>query len=1002
MTLNRPFAPRPDVFQSTGCNARCIAGLVRPFTDLLRTLFVVMLACASPLYGKEDPGIEKDLERFFELGLPDVKGAQWVKVECHDQEPVIPGTVASNVNDNFSGNGWLLSERKGRVEVLQSQGQLIRARRYRAGSRSPDEWDTTKEAVVRPADLDHDIKVFPKALEETARSHNPGTPQQRDHLVAAALLFLAELQRHGHAEFARLTLPEVLALAPSREKAFAAAWALVGEGRLGVIVGDWMNGGKTVATADALDALVAKFPEGWADREAVRLLATRMRRQEEAPLAGEPDAKEAAEFLMKLTVPQIEGLRFGNWLIPQRDEQQRYVPGGGFCGSSPFATAGGRETTDDAIAAFLAKRRETAAALVKLLDDRRFLRFAIRLPNERGSGNFSHDGSEQGATTGYRYDQLRRPGELGELAWRFLQPLLPENVRWPVETNPEDRAKLVAEWIGKVMTMNDEELAWFYLRASRNPEAIGFDNGPCFFRTLDFLTETGGPETLSKIGEVLLDAGAWDDLSFGELLVRVEEYLKRVPGDDAFADKLRAAVKSGLDAHEKRMGTSMGEWERKHLPGIRSAQAGLLEHALRHPGKLVEKFTAIAAMDKNEREHALRFIEAGLAKWPPAEVKAAVFQAVAAADSPEARRDLVRFLLDSYEPKGNWGSDGGWYEAVPPLPGDTATRAAMFALLHDESPFQDDSLADGRSTVADFTANAIFALGTGGGRRSRWEAATGCQARHLTTRWIRAQAMAMAMAAGDPPPPLPNPTKVSAARASALIRQLCALPPLQIAAVLTAKTPDEQLAVVAHLTEVEEWPAPLVKAHFTVGRISGGKLTDLGTDAWKGFQLDEKLVREITTAVYEAAVAGKYFTVTASIAGTLSGCEIQVEASPGGMTPEAFRDAGLPGLADKPAPRAVCRISIESGFFGFPEGSPRFGFPVWEDEALTKAWRSEHTHAPPAAGEPDDYYSEIGRKRIPANPEAFEKKLCECLKLSSYIRDPLRLTIMATGIDKGR
>lgn len=65
--------------------------------------------------GKEDPGIEKELERLFELGLPDVKGAKWVKVESHDHQPVIPGTLASNSNDAFSGNGWLLSERKGRV-----------------------------------------------------------------------------------------------------------------------------------------------------------------------------------------------------------------------------------------------------------------------------------------------------------------------------------------------------------------------------------------------------------------------------------------------------------------------------------------------------------------------------------------------------------------------------------------------------------------------------------------------------------------------------------------------------------------------------------------------------------------------------------------------------------------------------------------------------------------------------------------------------------------------
>ncbi|MCX6879032.1 MAG: hypothetical protein NTW21_35270 [Verrucomicrobia bacterium] len=302
------------------------------------------------------------------------------------------------------------------------------------------------------------------------------------------------------------------------------------------------------------------------------------------------------------------------------------------------------------------------------LDDRRFLRLAIRRPNERGSGHFSHDGSEQGAATGYRYDQLKRPGELGELAWRMLEPILPENVRWPEETNPKDRTNLVSDWIGKIAAMNDEELAWDYLHASRNPESYGIGNIHTFLRALAYLTEHGGPETLAKVREVLLDAGAWDDLSFGEMLVRVKEFLKRSPGDASFADKLRTAVKTGLDAHEKIVGNAMGEWERKHLPETRSAWAKMLELVLQHPGKLLDKFTSIAAMGKDERGYMLQAIEAGLAKWPPAEVKAAVFQAVAVAETPEARRDLVGFLLDRYEPKGDWESDQVRYEDVPRCP----------------------------------------------------------------------------------------------------------------------------------------------------------------------------------------------------------------------------------------------------------------------------------------------------------------------------------------------
>jgi hypothetical protein len=331
---------------------------------------------------------------------------------------------------------------------------------------------------------------------------------------------------------------------------------------------------------------------------------------------------------------------------------------------------------------------------------------------------------------------------------------------------------------------------------------------------------------------------------------------------------------------------------------------------------------------------------------------------------------------------------------------DVATREALSALLRDETPFRDDTIASGNSTLGDFAANALFALATGGAKRNRWEMEVAYNsACYLTTRWMRQQALAIA--SGGRPAPLPNPANVTAAKTSALIRRLCALPPTRVAAYLTQLKLDEQIAVVARLGELDKWPPPLAAAHFTVGNISGEKANELGAAGWTEKQLDKELVGTITAAVREAASSGKNFVVTLSIAGALSGCAIQVEESPGAMTPEEFWDAGIPGLADKPPPLAICRISIEESFFGNPQSSPRFGFPVWTDESLTKAWRDEHAHSPPAANEPDYYYSEQGRKMIPSNPAAFDEKLRECLKVQRFFRGPLRLTILATGIDKG-
>ena len=801
--------------------------------------------------------------------------------------------------------------------------------------------------------------------------------------------------------FVRETLPQVLALEPSKERAFNAAVTLVGEGRIAAITHDWMQSGDVTATANALDTLVAKAPESWDNREAVGLFATRMRKQEAAPRAEDPDAKQTAEFLMTLSMDQIAEFPLGNWLIPQRDEQQRYVRGGGFPGASPFAKAGGKAKTDARITAFLGKKREALITLAKLLDDRRFLRVDGRRDEHAGAGRCSHDGSELGATIGYRYDQLARPWELGELVWRILNPLLPEEVRWGVETNPENRAKLTSGWLKAIVAMNDEDLAWYYLHAARRPDFSGFHNMPAFLRSLDFLTETGGPETLTKIKDVLLDSGVWENLSFDEMILRVEAYLKRAPRDDLFPEKLRAAVKAGLDTDEdntrRYLPNSITESARKQMPVKRAALAKLLDRALQHPGRLAEKFTALATMDQDERTIALQSITAGLAIWPPLEVEAALLQTVASVGSQESKRDLIRFLLNSYEPK-SLSTVRIKYDDAFPIPTDAPTREAMLALLCDETPFADNSIANGRSTLADFTATVLFSLGTGGARRDRWESLS-FSARHLTTQWMRAQAMAIA--SGKRPPPLPNPAKVSARKTSALLRQLGALPPAQVPAALAAKSLDEQVAIVARLDRVERWPAPLMMAHFTVGKISGDKAGDLGAAAWLGLRLDEKLIGEITAAVQKAAITSKHFTVTAAVAGSLSGCEIAVVESPNTMTPQQHQDAVFPGLLDKPMPVAVCLASIQERYYGIPEFASRFGFPVWSDEAVTTAWRSECGMPQPGAKTPDRY-SDQGGKQIPANPAAFDEEVSNCLSLGRYQRDPLRLTISATGIGKGQ
>ena len=893
----------------------------------------------------------------------------------------------------YSGNGWLLREERGVIHAMTADGRVIRGKRMNGDDPMPGGEGGLQPVQIQPANLDADLKVFsealkPKAAAQYARNENA---QAKSRNAGGALLFLAQLQRQGRADFVREMLPQVLASMPSPELALDGAVSLLADAQLAVLAHQWVEKGDASAYAAAIGNLVATFPRGWGNREAASLLAAKLRSQAPSPLATENDARIAAALLLKLKPAEFQQLPVGqNWFIQGSRRGRSF-------GQSLFAADGGSDEDQPPgkpakknaeVAAFFKNKRAAAIALAKLLDDHRYLRVVAREDgnnfNNRRYSSGGHQSHE--AVLRAQYDQLSRPSELGEFAWTLLVPLLPEELRDAAGEKPEARAASALAWLKSVAGKSDEELAWEYLRNSRATYQDEFSG------SLAFLVEKGGPETLAELREVFLDPGVWGGGSMDEVLAEVEKYMRRAPADPAFAEKLRAAVKAALDAEEmeRRSNSQQDANYERQLAATRKMRMKKLEQLFKPPQSVADQLAEIIAMEEPEAVATLGAAAQSFAAKPLAEIEAPILQAAAKAKPAMLKSNMLQLLLNAAMRTARGKPAPA--AAAPAIASDPATREALRTLLADETAVPNEYDPANTFTIADMTSWVLLALHTPPSQQNEWQA-LGNSFPHLAKKWTRT--CARAVIAGQPAPPMPSSARLPAGRAATLVAELGALPAAQIPAALDAMTPDEQLAVLEHLQKADTWPASLPEVHFTIREVAGADAAALGGAAWKGRKLDEKFAHEIQTVIENSAATGKFFTVHLSAGEPLAGAQISVSAARSMISVEQFSSSGIPGLSGRPTPVALLTINIQSWRVDDDgEGRPGgFGVVIWKDAAVTRAWREEN--AKPAAEPKADPLTD---NRFSADPAAFEKKLRACLSLQKEGRGNFRVNIFATGI----
>ena len=944
-------------------------------TDVFLRSLVASVACALVVTAQEEPGPAKLLEKFFELGLPDAKGGKWARIAPMDSES---GDEAPDGGLNsLVGNGWILRENRGVVEAVMADGRAVRGRKMK---------DEDGETAV----LDADLKTFLEALksEKSLRLNGENDARGRTRMVGGALLFLAQLQRQGRGDFVREALPHVLAQVPSPDVALDSAVTMLANVRLATLLRTWVEKGDTAAYADGIDRIAADLPRGWMDRDAALVLAAGMREQKPATLAGDADAKQAADLLLKLNASDFQELPTrGNWFITETGGRRRFGRfSGGFDeddepSAKPIAKSG-------PVAAFFVKKREAALAMAKLLDDRRYLRSdgAVVRDRSRSYSSGSHRSREEAILE--RYNQIPRPREIGEIAWAILSPLLPDELRRSAEERPAGRAAPVMAWLKTIAGKSDEELAWDYLRSATGTYDDEFRNG------LSFLIEKGGPETLVKLKEVFLDPGVWNGSSMDEMIRHTEQYLKRAPADAVFPDKLRAAVKAGFVAEEAgndRYSRGEPEEMKKQLAARRTVQMKQIDQLFKPPQRLGDQLAEIVAMEETEALAALQAALQTMAKRRVTEIEAPFFQAAAKTKSPMLKSQMLEFMM-SVGMRGMRGQPAAKAEAPPAMPGDPATREAMLALLRDETPVRNQWNPSAHTAIWESTAWAIIWIHSTEAVQNEWQRIT-ASAPHFSRKWVRTHALVMA--AGQALPPIPDGSRLAAGRAVALVAGLGALPANQIAAAIEGKSPDEQLAIVEFLENADQWSASLMEAHFTISAVTGDAVAGLDGAAWKGRRLDEKMVNEIPALLEKAASEGMFHGFVVSVSEALAGAEVSQVKSENKMKAEQLTSLAIPGLSGRPAPSALVFAYIQTPEDRGRGGATGFGFPIWKDPAVTRAWRDEYGKPKP---EPEKKAS--GRQGFSVNPGPFEQKLRDYLSRQKNARGAFRIMISSAAIGK--
>lgn len=458
---------------------------------ILLTLGVPRLAAQAP------PDFGAGIDKFTQLGLPDVKNARYVKIKWTSGEYQFD-RHSMGEGPKLEGNAWLLEEKPGKsatvlvnelkpTEVLhpkvmeQKQKEMMEKMQKlaeKAQVSGDDDYDEemgfgfgqmeSAGGEWKDADLAKDAKALidwlTKAGEKGPNARGVNDPQMFAMQFNGGVhffFFAAHAYQKGLKAEANQIIDLVFKRVGDNRKVLGSAMSGLADVQYAAAYAKFSKTGDWKQYLTDMDTLLQRYPGVWRDRPIVEKVAAAVRKHLAVPeppaIAGEGVTAEDQKLADALARDKK----------PLRNMQQHAYGGPTWLMSSqPMFGLPPASTNAAPLERILQRKVQAIPLLIALLKDD----YLLRVQASQGMSHHFSSGDDDEAMTAEEIDQrlegYARPVSRGEIARKLLAGLvLPQEARYNRSVVPsvEEIARRSREWYEKHKAKSEKELLRFFL-----------------------------------------------------------------------------------------------------------------------------------------------------------------------------------------------------------------------------------------------------------------------------------------------------------------------------------------------------------------------------------------------------------------------------------------------------------------------------------------------------------------------------------------------------------
>lgn len=788
---------------------------------LLLGILIAVPATGEPSPPPPAPDFSAGFTRLAALGLPALDAtASWSTLP--ESSGGGDDYYLRDFLKNLKGNGWSLPPAAGKALGLAAGAVATHELGTRPNNNAPrgllgnlfGGGGSAKPAAIPAADLAKDVRTLLAAIRKQDDHRDRFTPGSSGDLPGKLLLLATQIYQNGNAPLANELAMAVFEAAGSREAALDSAVSLIADQAYDETAQAFFASNDWAAYHRALTGLVAKFPRGWAAREAVAMLLPQVAKQTagEPPatpalpaipldpkalaaiqqLTAKPSASQSAaedEQLAKLAGVDLAAIppHMRARVIASLRQNRR---GDLYQSSSPWLLEPPpAKTANPSPLAKLTTLGVAALPALAALTDDPYLTYHA---NDKAEGGSSyHPSNESDAERTLRiHTRLNRPATRGELACSLLRATLPDTANELYEAGPETLRELALTFWKENQHASRDELAMVFLRDGSSNQIQ---------QAATLLAASAEPTARQAFEAHLLAA----DPAIAHFQL-VQSYLTT----------RKAAAKTFFEAYAKLVRSQTAgstEEDRSNSMSYAVKQAGGPEKILKQLEKIVAGISPralakeIAHGKPTEAEAAIRALLDMIKDDTPVKRLDVLLEGALAAEDPLIRCHFLSATQSILWQEHDPDNDPPASHTDRPLP--EAELKVWQQLVADsrEIPKEFVSYLAGQSArVGDFAAAMLACSISQDGTLAVATAAP--ILRKPPQELFREQAEARL--AGKPIPPLPDATRVAADRLRTIITEAGTKAAAEIHPYLNSLTPDERAAWLAWTQDPGEIPPP--------------------------------------------------------------------------------------------------------------------------------------------------------------------------------------------------